>query len=403
MPLFRYEAVAVSGEMLSGEMEAADEEAVVARLQALGHVPIRARAAGRRWFRLALSRRAPARLKSELVVITQQLGMLLQAGFSIDHVLEAARDMVESRAAKACLEALLDKVRAGSSLADAMTAQGGAFPAYYIGMVRAGEASGALDTTLQHLGELLERAEAAREQAKSALIYPMVVLATGAASLAVLFGIVIPRFVPLFEQAGTKLPLTTEIVLAASAGFRAYWWVTVVAGGLLWLLWRRVRTNPDVRVGYDRRIFAVPLIGDLVMKVEMARFCRVLGTLLRSGVALIAALAIGRDTLANSALAAAIATVSDRVKEGKGLAEPMAECGFVPTLVLQMVRVGEESARLDTMLLKLADIYDRETRRSIDRLLALLVPAVTIGLGLVVAVVVSAILSAIFSVYNLAL
>ncbi len=242
-----------------------------------------------------------------------------------------------------------------------------------------------------------------RESVKSALIYPAIVLATGFGSIAVLFGFVIPRFVPLFAQAGTALPLMTKIVLAASTGFRDYWWTLLVLAAAAVLLWRRIVRNPEYRRRYDRRLLALPLIGDLTMKVEMARFSRVLGTLLRSGVALLAALSIGRDTLTNTALRDLVDTVADRAKEGKGLAGPLAQSGIIPALVVQMVLVGEESARLDEMLLKLAEIYDRESRRSIDRLLSLLVPAVTIGLGLIVAVVVSAILSAIFSVYNLAL
>lgn len=190
MPVFRYDAVTGSGELLSGEMEAADQAAVVAHLQELGHVPIRADKSGHAWMSRLLTRplfRSPQRLAGELVLITQQLGMLLHAGFSIDHVLETAENMVESRAAKDCLGALLDKVRGGSSLADAMAAQREVFPAFYVGMVRAGEAGGSLDVTLEHLADLLERAQAAREQVKSALIYPAIVLATGFGSIAVLF------------------------------------------------------------------------------------------------------------------------------------------------------------------------------------------------------------------------
>ncbi|HUZ75084.1 MAG TPA: type II secretion system F family protein [Stellaceae bacterium] len=406
MPVFRYEAVNATGEVLSGEMEAADQASVVARLQAQGHVPIRADEAGYPWLSRLLARplfRARPRLGGDLALITQQLGTLLHAGFSIDHVLETAKGMVDKGAARDCLDALLDSVRGGGSLADAMAAQGDAFPAFYVSMVRAGEAGASLDVTLQHLADLLERSQAAREQAKSALIYPAIVLATGVMSIAVLFGFVIPRFVPLFEQAGTTLPLMTRIVLAASTGFRDYWWTLLVVAAAAVLAWRRIARNPEYRLRYDRRLLTLPLLGDLTVKTEMARFGRVLGMLLRSGVALLPALAIGRDTLTNTALRDAVGAVSEQAKEGKGLAGPLAQTGVMPALVVQMVRVGEESARLDEMLLRLADIYDRESRRSVDRLLALLVPAVTIGLGLVVAVVVSAILSAIFSVYNLAM
>jgi general secretion pathway protein F len=406
MPLYRYEAVAGSGELLSGEMEAADQSSVVARLQALGHVPIRADEAGRARLSGFLTRplfQWRRRTTGDLVLITRQLGILLHAGLPLDHTLEIAQGMVEGGAAQAALRGLLDSVRGGASLADAMVAQSGLFPPFYVGMVRAGEAGGSLETTLEHLSEFLERAQAAREQVTSALIYPAIVLATGSVSIAVLFGFVIPRFAPIFEQAGTNLPMMTQLVLDASVAVRDYWWIVPILAVAAVLLWRRAIGTTEGRRRYDRRILAVPVFGELLTKIEIARFSRVLGTLLRNGVALLGALSITRDTLTNTALRDVVSAVSDRVKEGKGVAEPLTQSHLVPALVVQLIRAGEESARLDEMLFKLAEIYDREVRRSIDRMLALLVPAVTIGLGLVVAVVMGSIMSAIFSVYDLAL
>jgi general secretion pathway protein F len=406
MALYRYEAAAASGEVVTGEMEALSQDAVVEHLHALGYVPIRADRAKSQLFARLFSKpltiRAPRR-PANLVFLTQQLATLLQAGLSLDRALEISQTVIERKVERDCVNAVLDKVRGGSSLADAMAAQDGLFPAFYIGMVRAGEAGGSLDTTLRHLAELLERSQAAREQVKSALVYPAVVLATGCASIAILFGFVIPRFRPLFEEAGTALPFTTQMVLALSDGFRDYWWALVGAIIVLAFAWRRYIGTKEGRRQWDGRLLRLPLIGDLVTKIEISRFSRTLGTLLRNGVSPLTALAITHETITNAALREGLATVLDSVKEGRGLSEPLARTDLVPPLAVNLIRVGEETARLDDMLLKVGEIYEQETRRSVERLLALLVPAVTVGLGVVVALVIGSILSAILSVYDLAL
>jgi general secretion pathway protein F len=405
MGLYRYQAAAATGELVTGEMEAADQDGVIARLHAQGYIPIdarEARAGLRSWLPLRGASNRAARPKS-LIFLTQQLAMLIQAGLSLDRALEMVLGVVEGKAEQEAVRAVLARVRGGGSLADAMAAQSGMFPPYYIGMVRAAEASGSLDTTLRHLAELLERADAAREQVKSALIYPLLVLATGAGSIAILFAFVIPRFRPLFDGAGAELPFATRIVLGISDGMQNDGLLILVAVLLLALLWRRHVGTPEGRKRWHRRLLKLPLLGALVVKTEVSRFGRTLGTLLRNGVSPLSALLITQETIANLALRDELAGVVDSVKEGRGLAEPLSQTGIVPTLAVNLIRVGEETARLDDMLLKVADIYEQETRRGVDRLLALLVPAVTIGLGIVVALVIGSILTAILSVYDLAL
>jgi general secretion pathway protein F len=407
MPLYRFEAISALGDVVRGEMEALSQAAVVERLQRDGQVPIRAeeaRAASLSRFFLSRRRIGGGRgTAGTLVLVTQQLGMLLRAGLSLDHALEIALDMVERASEGACLRDVLNKIRGGSSLADAMAEQSAMFPSYYIGIVRAGEAGGTLDATFQQLGEFLARSQATREQVKSALLYPIIVVATGCVSIGVLFGFVIPRFRPLIEQSGASLPFLARIVFAMSDGFGSYWWTVPVLAALIAIVLRRQMHKPDVRRWWDSRILKLPLIGDLVVKVQISRFGLTLGTLLRNGVAPLAALTITRDALSNVALRDAVAAVADSVKQGKGLAEPLSQIKIMPRLVTHLTRVGEETGRLDEMLLKIAEIYDQESRRSIDRLVSLLVPAVTIGLGLVVALIVGSMMSAILSVYDQAL
>jgi len=404
MALFRYQAVTANGQLVSGEMEAADQAAVVERLQSTGHVPIRAdESAGSAW-RRALTRplfTGMGRSVGNLALITQQLALLLHAGLAVDRVLEIVASTLRKRD-RVEVEALLDRIRAGSSLADAMASRGATFPRFYVGMVRAGEAGGSLEPTLRHLGDFLEKSQNAREQIKSALTYPMIVLATGAASVALLFGFVVPRFRPLFDEAGAKLPMSATVILAISDLMQDYWWALLALPVLLGCGLALYLRRPAGRLAWDRFKLRLPVVGDLAIKLEIGRFARTLGTMLKNGVTPIAALEITGETLRNAAVRAAISGVADRIKEGSGFAEPLAASGVVPVLALRLVRVGEETARLDDMLLKIADIYDQEGRRTIDRLLAMMVPAMTIALGVIVALVIGSILTAVLSVYELA-
>ena len=406
MTLYRFEAVAASGELVKGEMEAASQAEVVERLQGLGHLPIRADTAVSsslaRWLRRDLFRRRAMPVR-ELALLTQQLATLLQAGLGVDRALEIAETALDRAHDRERIRDVLERVRGGSTLADAIAAQAGMVPKFYVGMVRAGEAGASLDRTLRHLGAFLERSHAVREQIRSALIYPAIVLVAGSASVALLFGFVVPRFRPLFEQAGSALPLPAEIVLGIADFLAAWgWWLllglaaaAIGAAGFL--------AEPARRAGWDRRILRLPVLGALATKLEMARLARTLGTLLENGVPPLGALAIARETSRNGVFAAALDGVAERVKEGKGLAEPLAQSGVVPPLAVHLVRVGEETARLEEMLLKIAEIYEEESRRGIERLLAMLVPGITVLLGLVVALVVGSILSAVLSAYELAL
>jgi general secretion pathway protein F len=191
-------------------------------------------------------------------------------------------------------------------------------------------------------------------------------------------------------------------VLWVSDLIQDYWWALMALPVLLACCLTLYLRRPTGRLAWDRLMLRLPVLGDLSTKLEIGRFARTLGTMLKNGVAPLAALAITEETLRNSAVRAAISSIADRIKEGQGFAEPLAATSVVPVLALRLIRVGEETARLDDMLLKVADIYDQEGRRTIDRLLAMLVPAMTIGLGIVVALVIGSILTAVLSVYELA-
>lgn len=405
MTVFRYEAAAGSGELVSGEMDAASQSAVIEHLHSLGYVALRADPAQRdplAWLRTASKLSWRDGRVRHLPFLTQQLATLLQANLPLDRALELVAGIANRPSERQCLQAVLDRVRSGNSLADALSAQPKVFPSYYVGMVRAGEASGSLETTMRQLAELLERSRAARQHVKSGLTYPVIVLATGALSLTVLFGFVIPRFRPLFEDAGARLATSARMILATSDFFAAAWWaigllVVAAIAGARWAL-----RTPAGRERWDSWLLTLPYLRDLLLKIEFARFSRTFGTLLRNGVSPLAALGITVETVGNNVLRRALGAVAESLKEGKGLSKPLEDIGLAPPLAVQLTRVGEETGRLDDMLLKVSEIYDQETQASIDRLLALLVPGVTIALGLIVAVVMGSIVTAILSVYDLA-
>ncbi len=406
MVLYRYEAVAASGEVIAGEMEGASQDDIVVHLQRLGHVPIRAETTRRSLLSRALAGPTIGRRRAShrtVVLLTQQLATLLQAGLSLDRALEITQSVMAQTADRDCVQLLLDKVRGGSSLADAMAAQETMFPKFYLGMVRAGEAGATLDQTLRHLLEYLEKSRAAAEQIKSALIYPSIVLVTGFGSVAVLFAFVVPSFRPLFADAGPSLPAAAKTMLAVADFFQNWWWALLAGiAGIAALLVQQYRL-PQSRRRLDRWLLRAPLFGEVATKIEIARFARTLGTLLGNGVTPLTALAVTRDTIGNTAIAEALEPLAQCLKEGKGLAAPLADSAVVPSLAVQLIRVGEETARLEEMLLKVAEIFEDESRRSVERLLALLVPAITILLGIVVALAVGSLLTAILSVYELAM
>jgi general secretion pathway protein F len=405
MPRFRYQAATAGTELVEGMLEAESKSAVVDRLHSHGQVPIRIEEVGTSPIARLLATEifsSPGISSRALALLTGQLAMLLKAGLALDEALIILQDLVDKPAQKECLNALVEKISSGTSLADAMAAQK-VFPGFYVSMVRAGEAGASLETVLERLADFLERSHVTREHIKSALLYPAIVAVVCCLSIAVLFLFVVPRFRPLFEQSGDALPTSARYLLSASDFLQDFWWVLVVGPLLLVMIARWQLKNAVIRQRWQRILLDTPFLGDLVRKVETARFSRTLGTLLKNGVSLLGALQITRETIGNAVFADAVERIIERAKTGKGLAEPLRQAKVFPALAIHLLRVGEESGRQDEMLLSIADIFESETRRTVDRLLALLAPAVTIVLGLIVAGVILSILSALLGVYDLTL
>jgi general secretion pathway protein F len=402
MPLYRYKAINARGETLQGQMEAASETEVAARLQEQGHLPVEARLAsevgGEPAWRTLL--RPKPFSGQRLVQFTQQLATLLGAGQPLDRALTILLELPEEDAARRTIAEIRDAVRSGIPLSTALDRQHGTFPPLYVNMVRAGEAGGSLEETLQRLADYLERSRLLRGRVVNALIYPAILLVVVCGALMFLLGYVVPQFAAMYESLDVELSWFTRLVLAVGLLVRDGWIVLLAVPLLaLWWLDRKLR-DPGFRARFDGWLLQRRLAGPLVAKLETARLARTLGTLLRNGVPLITALGIGKAVLGNRVLAADVEHAATDVKNGMGLSAALARGKRFPRLALQMVQVGEESGALDAMLLKTADAFDQETGQALDRMMAALVPAITVALAIIVGVVILAVLIPIYGLTN---
>jgi general secretion pathway protein F len=406
MPSFRWSAINGGGDVARGVMEAPDRSAVVERLQRQGQIVLRADPADRRggWAELLQIELGRTRGldKAALGELTRELAIMLAAGQDLDRALRFVVENTRNARARAVLGTVRDKVRGGSSLAAAIAGEPRSFSKLYVGLVRAGEAGGTLPATLDRLATLLERERSLSANLRSAMIYPALLIVAAIGSIVLLLDYVLPQFAPIFEQAGAQLPAATRalMTLGTVVGVATPWLlVALLAGGFIA---RQLLLRPAYRLRLDRLLLRLPIVGGLMRETLAARLTRTLGSLLQNGVPLIPALGIVKDALGNLAAAAAIEAATVGAKGGAGLARPLAAAGLFPARTIHLLQLGEEAAQLATMALKAADIHDEQARLMVQRLVALAVPMITIVMGLAVAGIVSALLTAMLSLNDLA-
>jgi type II secretory pathway component PulF len=403
--IFTYRARDRSGQAIDGVMEAPDTRAVVERLQRDAYYPItivpqgeRRRVLGFAWPERGVGRIA----RRDILAFTQQLATLLEAGMPLDRALAILGELAANVRLRVIVGDVLQSVRGGSSLADALAKHHPRpFSRLYVNMVRAGEKGGALEATLRRLAEFLEESQEFRDAIVSALIYPALLAGVGAAAVIFLLAFVVPRFAAIFSDLDATLPLPTLILLRVSETIQQYGWLLGLAGLAILVGMRLALATAAGRLRADRMLLRLPIVGELIVKIEVARFARILGTLLRGGVALVSALVVVTELLANRALARAAESLSDGVRRGAGLAQPMTDASVFPPLVVHMVRVGEETGRLEETLLRVAATYEGDSRKLLKRLIALTEPCVILVMGLLVGFIVVAMLLAILSVTDL--
>jgi general secretion pathway protein F len=383
-------------------MEGRSSADVVGQLRRMGMMPIDAVAAsGSANPERAV--RANADARQAMVNAIGELAVLLEAGLPLDRALAVCVDNIPHAGVKQVFGKLHERVKEGAPLSRAMLAAGGLFPPMASAMCEAGEADGRLATALARLAETLDRAQALRQTVVSSLVYPALLLGVAVSVILVMLLVVVPQFDNLLAGVHGKVPLVTQLVMGASRGLRAYGLVglAVLAAVLFGIRqWLRL---PAVRRSFDRVILGVPIIGRVVTNAETAAFARTLGSLVDGGVPLPNALAIAQRSVSNAHMAAAVGEVVVAVKQGGGLSRPVAATGVFPSMALSFLRTGEETAQLGLMLGRLADVLDRTVRAAIQRMLAILTPAITVIMGATVATVIASIMSAILGFNDLAL
>lgn len=405
MSPFRYKAATPIGEVIKGEVEADSEEAVIQRLQADGHIPIRVERINKThrlgFPRLSLrdSRRVTSR---DLGVMTMELATLLNAGLSLDRTLDLMTSLADRESVRDLLSRVRTEVRGGAGLYAAMKKQDDIFSDFYLNMIRAGEESGALEQALARLSDFMDRSRELRETLTSALIYPLILVVLAGISVAVLLAFVVPRFEEMFRDSGAALPWATQAVMGVGSFVQNYGWLLAIGGTAGFVALRHRLKQPEGRLAWDARILTLPLAGSLIRKLEAARFTRTLGVLLANGAPLPNAVRIAQEVIGNQAVAKSIASLGSSIREGRGLAVPLSEAGVFPPLVTQLVLVGEETGDLEHMLLRVADVSDREVETSVRRLVALLEPVLIVTLGLIIAGIIMSMLVAMMAVNELA-
>ena len=404
MPLFAYKIINTQGEVEEGVKNAIDQSSLLLELQNQGCVPLHIEESKPNTFlgfnfgdsRVKLSQK-------EVLLITGELSTLLDSGLPLDRSLQVLIDLTEdNEKLSKLISQVLEKVRGGATLADSFENQTEVFSRFYLNMIRAGEMGGNLGEVLKRLAEYLERSQELKDTVATALIYPAILLVMSLASLFVMLTFVVPQFTEMFESSGKELPFSTQIVVALADWLQSYWWAVagVIFGVTSYM--KSQLANPITKKKWDARFLMAPLFGDILLHMETANLTRTLGTLLGNGVSILKALGIVRETASNHVIMDVLVDAEEQLKQGRSMSDALIESGCFPKLAIQMIKMGEETGRLEEMLLRVATIYDKQLRTSIARMLAMLEPALIISLGFMIAGIIVSILMAILSVNDLA-
>lgn len=405
MPSFIYKAVDREGEIVEAHREADSEQALILALQDDGFTPLEVVPTSSRPFSWLTIRRTnkPILNPNEVRLFTRELATLLEAGLPLDRALTVLMNLVnEDSPLHILANEVLESVKGGAPLSDALDRQEGVFSRFYLNMVRAGEAGGGIEQVLKRLSDYLESSKELRDTVTTALVYPTILVVMSISSIFVLLTFVVPQFTEMFESAGKELPVPTQVVVGVANWLQQYWWILLTVIALLISFMKYQLSAPERKYPWDKRFLKIPLVGDLIRKLEIARMSSTLETLLANGVSLLPALGIVRETLSNLFLAEKIGVAAEQLKQGGSMSDSLIESGQFPEMAMQMVKLGEETGHLEAMLSKVASIYDKEIKVSIQRMLALLEPVLIVGMGISIAAIIVSILMAIMSVNDLA-
>ncbi|MEW6273153.1 MAG: type II secretion system inner membrane protein GspF [Thermodesulfobacteriota bacterium] len=400
MPVFAYRGLTAAGRNVQGVIDADSARGARLRLRRDGIYPTEvSEERGREPATAGLSlRRGPRVSAADLALVSRQLSTLIAAGVPVVEALAAVGEQSDRPALTQVLSHVRDQVTQGTPLATALAEFPTVFPELYVGMVRAGEAAGALDLVLERLATYTEAQTRLTSRVRNALAYPVLMTVVSTGIVAFLLGFVVPRVTRIFADQKQTLPLLTRALLGVSSAIASSWWLIalLLAGLVAWLV--AARRRPQWRLWLDRKLLTLPLVGPLVTRVAVARFARTLATLLGNGIPLLQSLEVASGVAGNRALALAIDEARAAIREGQSIAAPLRQSGLIPPLVTHMIAVGERSGELEAMLGKVADGYEQEVESTLGTLTAVLEPVTIVVMGAIVLFIVLAILLPIFEI-----
>jgi len=402
MPHFSYKAIGRDGKSRDGTVEADGLELASRQLRAQGLtlLKLEAGAFASEVSGAKVGGKPPGR--QDILSMTSELAVLLRAGLPLDRALKVLIDMAVLPQMSQLLNDLLTAVKGGKALSQAMQPYEELFGTFYINMVRSGEVGGHLSEVLNRLVEYLENAKANRDTVVSALIYPAILAVVSMLSIVLMLGFVVPQFETLFEDMGESLPLLTQMVIGGANFIKSYGLVVLVVLIALAVYLRKWSSTELGKTSLHRRMLKLPLAGGIIFEFEVSKFARTVGTLIGNGVSLLKAISIAINTVDNKVIKEALEVLPPAVKAGKRMSVALEETKMFTPMVIQMIRVGEESGSLDQMMLELATVFDGHVQSGVKRGLALLEPVLILGMGFIIGVIIIAILMGILSVNDLA-
>ena len=399
---FFFRAVASDGKVRTGSLSGADEKLVARELRKQGLTPIYVGVAPKSaGIELKLPSFGKGR-RRDILFFTQELSTLLNAGVPLDRSLSITAELTEKPAFRFIVLDVLRVLKGGRTLADSLATHPEYFSDLYVNMVRAGEASGALAVIFERLAEFERTRDDLRNYIISSMIYPALLACVGLASITLLLTFVVPRFATIFSDSTMKIPLPTKIMLDVSNVVTAWWWVAALALAITLIAWRVCTRTPAGRLWWDGARLKLPLLGDALLKAETARFARAMGTLVGNSVPLVQSIGIAAATLNNRTISGALVGVAMGVKRGEGIAAPMRKAGVFPPLAAHLLTVGEETGKLDSMFIRMADIYETDTRAAIKRFTSIFEPVVILVMGVLIGALILSMLLAITSINDVA-
>jgi type IV pilus assembly protein PilC len=395
MATFKYQALDMMGKNRSDKIEADNEAAALTRLQTLGvHITQVTEVKGGG----AKSSLTVGKVKLQsLVVFSRQFATMIDAGVRVVKCLDILENQSKDPVLKPVLGAVKRDVTSGLSLTEALAKHPKVFNKLYVNMIKAAEAGGILDHVLDRLSVFLEKEQELRSKIKAAMMYPIVILVFSLVITTALMIFVLPKFLDIFTQLGAPLPATTKALFAISHFMTTNWWLIPLLPVVAVMSLRWYGNRPQGRMKIDGLKLKIPVVGELIQKMSVARFSRTFATLISAGVPMLRSLEIVAETAGNAVMSAAIETARSSVREGKKISDPLKESGLFPELVTQMIDVGEETGRISDMLVKVADFYDSEVEHAVKGLTSMIEPLMIVFMGVMVGFIAISVISPIFS------